>query len=76
MFGGIVTAQGFEILELSGSEAPPPQVHYGHHEGFYVLKGKFTFLLGTDSVEAPEGTILVVPRGTRHGFTLNQAPDC
>lgn len=70
VFGRIIAADTFEILELAGSEAPPPHTHEEHDEGFYVLEGKFDFLLGDESVEAPKGTIVVVPRGTRHGFTF------
>ena len=51
VFGRIIAADGFEILELAGSEAPPPHVHHDHDKAFYVLQGKFDFVLGNDAVD-------------------------
>jgi quercetin dioxygenase-like cupin family protein len=39
-------------------------------EAFYVLEGSFTFVLGQETVEAPARSFVFVPRGTRHGFTV------
>ena len=50
--------------------ASPLHVHHDEHEAFYVLEGEFTFnILGDEPAAAPKGTLVVVPRGTRHAFT-------
>jgi len=46
--------------------APPPHIHHDADELFYVLGGAFRFLLGEDTVEAPAGSFVYVPRGTVH----------
>lgn len=38
-------------------------------ETFVVRKGRASFLLGSDMIEAHEGQIIVVPAGVPHGFT-------
>lgn len=61
---------GFEVIEYVGPAVPPPHVHRDHDEIFYVVKGGLRFVLGHESVEAPEGALVYVPRLTRHGFTV------
>jgi quercetin dioxygenase-like cupin family protein len=72
------TGGAFEVFELgipagavrgAAAEGPPPHVHREHEEAFYILEGELTFLLGDDRAVAPKGTLVVVPRGTRHGFS-------
>ena len=70
------TGGAFEVFEIgipAGAvrdvEVVPPQVHREHEEAFYILEGELTFLLGDDRAVAPKGTLVVVPRGTRHGFS-------
>jgi quercetin dioxygenase-like cupin family protein len=71
------TGGGFEVYEIgipagavreAVGEGPPPHVHRGHEEAFYILEGEATFTLGDDTAVAPKGTVVVVPRGTRHAF--------
>jgi mannose-6-phosphate isomerase-like protein (cupin superfamily) len=47
---------------------PPPHVHREHDELFYIIKGSFTFVVGTREFEVEQGGTVFVPRGTRHGF--------
>ena len=63
------TGGSFEIIDYTGPATPPPHVHREHDEAFYVLRGRFTFTLGHEVFVADEGSTVVVPRGTRHGFT-------
>ena len=72
------TGGTFELYEMSiptgkvrevVGKGPPPHVHREHEEAFYILEGEFTFNLGDDAAPAPKGTIVVVPRGTRHSFS-------
>ena len=37
-------------------------------EAFYVLKGRYTFLVADGAVEAPPGTFVFIPPGAQHGF--------
>lgn len=60
----------FEIFEYTGPAAPPPHVHRAREEVFYILEGAFAFKLGDEDVRAEAGSLLFVPRGTRHGFTM------
>jgi len=64
------TGGAFEVIEYTGPAIPPPHVHKEHDEVFLILTGTFRFLLGQDRVEAPQGAIVVVPRGSRHGFSI------
>ena len=51
-----------------GAKGPPVHIHHEHDEGFFILDGSFSFVLGTKEFEAPQGSFMFVPRGTRHGF--------
>jgi len=66
------TAGAFEVLEIAGPEGdgPPPHVHLERHELFYVLQGNVEFTLGQEQVAAEAGSLVFVPRGTRHAFKL------
>ena len=65
------TTSGFEVIEYQGPLTPPPHVHREHDEAFYIVEGLFTFVLGRDEHPAPAGSLVFVPRGTRHGFTAS-----
>jgi quercetin dioxygenase-like cupin family protein len=69
----VASAQtGGAIAALEGSFRPgsgaPAHVHHLHEETFYVLNGEFRFDLGSQSVAAPAGTFVFVPRGVPHAF--------
>jgi quercetin dioxygenase-like cupin family protein len=64
------TGGAFEVIEYTGPATPPPHVHKEHDEIFFILSGTFRFVLGQDTAEAPQGAIVLVPRGWRHGFTV------
>ncbi len=66
--GSAQTSGTFELLEIEGLGSPPPHVHQDHDECFYVIRGSYTFTLDADEVEAPTGSVVFVPRGTRHAF--------
>src|SRR4030081_2066024 len=67
--GAAHSGGAFEIIDYTGPATPPPHIHREHDEVFYVLRGRFTFTLGHEVVVAEEGSTVLVPRGTRHGFT-------
>src|SRR5215203_7332660 len=47
---------------------PPPHVHSREEEGFYILDGEITFLIGEERVVATAGTFANMPAGTPHSF--------
>src|SRR5215213_5569635 len=47
---------------------PPPHVHSREEEGFYVLEGEITFLIGDQHLVASAGTFANMPVGTPHSF--------
>src|SRR5438094_1108869 len=47
---------------------PPPHVHSREEEGFYVLDGEITFLIGADRLVAAAGTFANMPVDTPHSF--------
>ena len=65
------TGGAIEVIEYSGPAAPPPHVHREHDEVFIILTGTFRFILGRETMDAPQGTVVLVPRGSRHGFTID-----
>ena len=69
--GAAHTGGAFEIIDYTGPATPPPHIHREHDEAFYVLRGRFTFTLGHEVLLANEGATVLVPRGTRHGFTTD-----
>jgi quercetin dioxygenase-like cupin family protein len=63
--GGMLTA-----LEnvIAPGDGPPLHVHAEQDEAWYVLEGRLRFQLDADVADAPAGSFVFVPRGTRHCF--------
>src|SRR5262245_64423628 len=53
---------------VSPGGGPPPHVHSREEEGFYVLEGELTFLVGDRLLVAGAGTFVNLPVGTPHSF--------
>ncbi len=66
------TGGAFEVIELTGAMGPLPHIHHDREECFCIIEGIFTFVLGTEEVAAPAGSVVFVPRGTRHAFKPGQ----
>jgi quercetin dioxygenase-like cupin family protein len=47
---------------------PPPHVHQQQEEAHYVLEGTFSFLNGSEWIEAPTGSFIFIPRRVVHTF--------
>ena len=47
---------------------PSPHYHKKTQEMFYVLQGTLQFLLNERTIDAPAGTLVVVPEGAIHTF--------
>ena len=69
---GATTGHSFGLIEqvLPAGCAPPPHVHHGEDEAFYVLEGHLTFVCGERTWEAPAGTFVFLPQGIVHGFRV------
>src|ERR1700747_2309301 len=57
----------WEAIVLPGG-GPPPHVHSPEEEGFSVLEGEITFLVGDKRLVAGPGTFANMPVGTLHAF--------
>jgi mannose-6-phosphate isomerase-like protein (cupin superfamily) len=64
------TGGSFEIIDYKGPAVPPPHIHREHDEIFYILEGRFSFIIGHATKDAGAGSLVWVPRGTRHGFSV------
>lgn len=53
-----------------GERGPDPHVHWEHADAFYILDGEIVFDLGPkpEKVNAPAGTLVLVPQGVIHSF--------
>jgi quercetin dioxygenase-like cupin family protein len=47
---------------------PPMHTHTHEDETFYILDGRFSFVLGEQTFEASPGTLIRAPRGIPHGY--------
>lgn len=59
------------ILELeipAKTFGAPPHIHHNEDEHFYVLEGKVDFLQGDEVISVEKGGLVVLPRGSLHGF--------
>jgi mannose-6-phosphate isomerase-like protein (cupin superfamily) len=68
---GSTTAHRLGIIEITlapRSSGPPQHRHARHDEGFYVVSGVGRFTVGTDSYDAPPGTLAMIPPGAPHTF--------
>jgi quercetin dioxygenase-like cupin family protein len=66
------TAGQYTLVELTappGLEAPL-HVHHTEDEGFYVLEGNVTVVVGGDTVELAAGRHAFGPRDVPHRFTV------
>ena len=75
---GEQTGGAYGLVETTvpaASSGPPPHVHRGEDEAFYVLEGELTVLIGDRTLSASAGSFAFVPRGTVHTFSNQGASD-
>jgi len=64
----------FVIVEWSDSGESewewiaPLHVHHADDEAWYVLEGMLRFQVGDETLEAPPGSAVFVPKGTPHAY--------
>ncbi|HEX7167128.1 MAG TPA: cupin domain-containing protein [Acidimicrobiales bacterium] len=59
----------WEFRLPAGGQGPPPHVHNGHDELFYVIAGELV-VHGADGDErVASGSLVIVPKGAQHTFS-------
>jgi mannose-6-phosphate isomerase-like protein (cupin superfamily) len=73
--GGDQTRGGFTLIEqlAPAGFAPPPHLHRGEEEAFYVLEGELTVTCGDRTWTAAPGAFVLLPRGIPHTFAVSDA---
>jgi mannose-6-phosphate isomerase-like protein (cupin superfamily) len=69
------TGGALSVLEITEppNEAGPLHVHHREDEGFWILEGSATFLVGDTRIEAGAGDFVWGPRGVPHAYTTGDA---
>ena len=64
------TGGRFTFLEnvIPPRQGPPLHSHAREDEIWYILEGRFRFRADDELLDAPAGSLVFVPRGTRHCF--------
>jgi quercetin dioxygenase-like cupin family protein len=57
-----------EFFYGPGERGAKPHVHHHHADGFLVLEGELTVAVGSGSLRAPAGTLVILPPDVVHGF--------
>lgn len=67
---GEATAGAFAFWEavVPPQAGPPPHIHQGEDEAYYVLEGELEVLDGDRTITVSAGSFVYVPRGTLHTF--------
>jgi mannose-6-phosphate isomerase-like protein (cupin superfamily) len=63
----------FSVIEYRGAPGvpgPPPHLHRGFVEAWYILEGEVSFVAGGRAIAAKSGAYLLVPRGVPHTFQV------
>lgn len=62
----------FALIEAVGRKgnAPPPHIHHGEDEIFYVLEGELAISVGDRRIRAVPGTMVFLPRNVQHSFVV------
>ena len=64
---GKETGGAYSLLELAiTGEGPPQHIHKAEDEAFYVLEGEVKIKRGEETIHAPAGAFVLIPRGTTH----------
>ena len=75
LVAGEETAGRFALVETRERRdaSPPCHVHAHEDEIVYVLEGHLVFAVGDETLDAPAGTCVVLPRGSEHTFRVETA---
>jgi len=64
-FGGLTVVE----LTMGAGRMTPPHVHHREEETFLITRGRLTFQIGEQTIEAGPGDLVVGPRDVPHRFT-------
>jgi mannose-6-phosphate isomerase-like protein (cupin superfamily) len=64
-----------EFFYGPGERGAKPHVHHHHADGFFVLEGELTVTVGSGSLRAPAGTLVLLPPYVVHGFDNDGSAD-
>jgi quercetin dioxygenase-like cupin family protein len=53
--------------------APPPHIHLASDEALFIVDGELEGFCGDQKWQAGPGSLVFMPRGVPHGFTLSEA---
>lgn len=72
LVNGEETCDTYAIIEQEFRKGlePPAHVHRREEETFYVVNGELTVTIGETSVQAAAGSVVVLPRGIKHAYTV------
>ena len=59
----------WEFTLPGGGQGPPPHVHRGHDEIFYVVDGTLLVHAGEERLPVTAGELVIVPKGAQHTFS-------
>ena len=62
----------FALIEATSRKGnvPPRHIHRREEETFYVLEGEMNVTVGDRTFKATPGTLVCLPRGVAHSFTI------
>lgn len=72
---GADTGNAYTLVEVLGPAgfAAPVHLHVGETEGFYVIEGDVTFLIGDERIPGAAGDFAFAPVGVSHAFRFESA---
>lgn len=59
----------WEFTLPAGGQGPPPHIHHGHDELFYVIEGTLAVHTAGDTRDVAAGSLVIVPKGAQHTFS-------
>jgi quercetin dioxygenase-like cupin family protein len=67
------TTGAFSVVDhrVPAGFSPPPHIHHGHDEAFYVIDGQWTVQCGEDTWTVGPGELVFLPRDIPHGFEVS-----
>jgi quercetin dioxygenase-like cupin family protein len=67
------TDGGLAVMEVTVRKGlePPPHTHSREDETYYVLDGRWSFDVGGEPFAAEPGSLVFMPRGVPHSFSID-----
>jgi quercetin dioxygenase-like cupin family protein len=72
---GASTDGQWELVEQLGPHGfgPPVHSHDRESEGFYIIEGELSFILGEERLSAPAGSFVYIPPAMKHAFVVESS---